>query len=214
MHQLIVRFCPALLLAMFTMASAYVAANDEAGWELKKSDGSINVWQRKHNSGLWEVKAQTTLKVDVWALYNLLQDTSVATAWIDNCRSVTVNDDGQGMETVRTIFNAPWPLADRFMDTQSTVSSSSTQVTIKIKSALNHLEAPKELVKIEKVFGIWIANENKDKSVTISYQGIADPGGSIPKWLSKRLLLNSTFKSFEAMRTLVSSAKYQTKPLT
>jgi hypothetical protein len=181
------------------------------GWSLAKENTRVQLYTREHASGLFEIKATTDVKTTPSAFINLLMDTAAGPDWIDNAVSVEVlSSPKPDVMIVRTLLNAPWPLKNRDMITQSitTHEKQSGVLSLVISDKSDYAPQSKGRVRMKNVMGEWTLKPS-EIGTQITYQGTGEAGGLIPTWLSNKTLINSTFKSFENMRLKVVEDKYQ-----
>lgn len=181
-------------------------------WELHKDADQVKIYQRVNAQQQFEVKAVTVVKARLKSLMNLLDDTAAAPLWIDRCRKVDLLDWFGGRERlVHTYFSSPWPIKDRDMVTFSSteVSDDGQALTIEVIDRSKQHQLLPHYVRMRDVTGRWTVKQLKNNQVEISYQGSGNAGGSIPNWLSNRLMLSSTHKTFVNMRKRIVLPEYQ-----
>ena len=194
-----------LLLVILSFSSS---AED---WSLVKESDGIQLYARKQASGLFEIKASTYVSAPPKAFINLLMDTDSGPQWIDNAVSVEVlSSPTPHIMIVQTLLNAPWPLKNRDMVTQSetTYDQQSGVISLTITDKSNYVPESPSRMRMKNIMGTWTLKPNQN-GTEITYQGSGEAGGIIPTWLSNRVLVNSTFKSFENMRQKIKETKYQ-----
>lgn len=199
----------ALLLGFVSLG---VLANEQ--WKTELDRRNVVVKSKTHESGYKEVFSKTTVNADVTALYHLLQDIENATAWIHNSREILlIEQPNRLVSQVHSKFNAPWPVEDRDMVTQSITQydASENQLTIEV-SSVNYPETP-AYIRMLNVKGVWKVVSLNDEEVEISYQGTANPSGELPQWLANKVLISSSYKTFLKLRRQIIKTKYQNKPL-
>lgn len=194
-----------------------VCLANETTWKLKEHTDEVRIWQRKNIQGLWEIKANTKVRADLGSLLLLLRDTENASNWIDRCSTVELLSSEDKQDIVVTTFHSPWPFIDRIMLTQSTVKSSHNQLTIIVLGIVDaerfidpgYLE---QFVAMQGISGQWTVEKINEGEIDITYAGTGDPAGSIPSWIAKSAMVESTFNTFKNMRGEIIQTKYQTKP--
>lgn len=208
-----------ILLCFWLIALPGFCLADEIAWQLKEDADGVKVWQRKNKQALWEIKATTQVRAELGALILLLRDTDNAETWIDRCAGVELLFSEDMQDIVVTTFQSPWPFADRIMLTQSTVELSQDSLTIKVTGNLDEKGFSKpayfnQFVAMRRVSGQWTVRKINEEEIDITYAGTGDPAGSIPSWLAKGAMVESTFNTFKSMRHEIIKTKYQTKPKT
>lgn len=177
-----------------------VSASQE--WELKKAVNNIKVFSRLQLNQTTQrqykqILASTVVKSEVSSFIALLNDTSRAPEWIDNCISVTVKTGhSSNTKIVQSTFHAPWPLHNRDMITKSTTVTDKDITTITIEDVGADYPLQNNTVRMQDVEGTWIITNLENNMIEISYLGSGSPSGNIPLWLADQVLINSTFKTF------------------
>lgn len=201
-HGFYGRIC--LLCALVYSLGLNAQANNPQ-WQLYKDKQQVQIYTRALPGKALQIKAQTQLPLPPSALPALLDDVTQGPLWIHNCQSVRLLDAKGNIRLVYTRFNAPWPFSDRDMLTRSQSITLANGLQINVASVVDDALMPEQtkLVRMRKVTGQWQAIQqevNGELITTFSYQGSGDPGGSLPTWLANKILIDSTFRTFVAMR--------------
>jgi hypothetical protein len=203
------QFTTRSICSLFILFFPFFSYSNE--WALVKENENIQIYAREQTSGLFEVKASTQVNTKPIAFINLLMDTTAGPEWIDNAVSVEVlASPNANTMIVQTLLNAPWPLKNRDMITQSETlyDQESGEVSLIITDKGDYAPETNNRKRMKNVMGRWVLKPIGSNTL-ITYQGSGKAGGVIPTWLSNRILVNSTFKSFEKMRKKITEAKYQ-----
>ena len=194
------------------MGQGYAQAPLPSQWKVEKNQQGVLIESRKNALGYFEVRATTEVASHPLALLALLDDTEAAPSWIARCRKVeTLKWFGREERTVHTFFSAPWPFQDRDMVTFSKTEyePQSETLTIKIEDKGREHATLNHYVRMENVNGIWSVSPSTAGKVTIIYQGYGDAAGSLPGWITNRLLLSSTHETFVNLSRIITLPKYQ-----
>jgi hypothetical protein len=184
-------------------------------WTLQKQQGSLSVFARPTSKGDYEVLAKTQTTNSLASVLFLLDDVERAPKWIAHCKKVVlINKDGN-KRWVHSLFDAPWPLKDRDMVTYSLISRNPETNAIKIEVHNRGELLPDEnnFVRMQNVYGQWLISAIEPGLTEVRYQGAGNPAGNIPQWLANKLLIDSTFTTFQNMQRLLSQPQYQDKLL-
>lgn len=208
-----------ILICFWLIALPGFCLADEIAWQLKEDADGVKVWQRKNKQAFWEIKATTQVSAQLGSLLLLLRDTDNAETWIDRCSGVELLLSEDMQDIVVTTFQSPWPFTDRIMLTQSFVELSQDRLTIKVTGKVDEKRFAKpsyfdQYVAMRHVSGQWMVRKINEQEIEITYAGTGDPAGSIPSWLAKGAMVDSTFNTFKNMRHEIIKTKYQTKPKT
>ena len=201
------------LLLAFIFSVNVVAETDQ--WQLWKQQEGASIYFKEHLNGILQVRAEITIN-DVQAndFMALLSDTEVAPLWIENVTQVDVLKNLSPSETiVWTQFNSPWPVSDRDMISYSCyqrLNNAQTKLTI---LAVPDYQAKREgVIRITELKASWLFTENSEGAVsrlTINHQVYADPGGTIPHWLSNKVALSSAMRTMQRLKTRLINKEYK-----
>lgn len=175
-------------------------------WREVENKQGIKVYQQAQPSGFNKFKATTTTSGCIGSFEALLADTQNANKWLSNVDFVRVLAEFNGNENyVYTRFSAPWPVKDRDMVTYSIATKPSpSHLQIGIRAASDFYPAEKDFIRIDKVQASWIITEQDKQQIKIEYQVSAEPGGSMPKWLSNKMTRKSTYQTFVKLKQRLS----------
>jgi hypothetical protein len=95
----------------------------------------------------------------------------------------------------------PWPANDRDYTAHFQWEVRDNKTTIKWKDA-NYWrpDVPKGAVRIEKVRGSWVFENNTDGTIKGTYTFLADYGGDLPEWIKKDAHTGEPLELFKALR--------------
>jgi len=185
-------------------------------WVMWKETEHLSVKYRElKDKPLLEIKSQVTIQSSISGFILFIQDTQNINKWLDNAKSSKVLEQvTPHQNTFVTHFKSFWPIKPRYM----VVSSHFWQnddFTLEIVVTNN--ESEKYLVpskiKIDVLAARWLVTPHVDDTITIEYRFIADPQGSLPLWLVKRLQLNSIYKTMNTLREQLPSSVWQSHQL-
>ena len=57
--------------------------------------------------------------------------------------------------------------------------------------------------------GTWDIGPTADGGTAVTYQGHADPGGSLPDWMINRAVIDGCLDTLDALRAAATDARYQ-----
>ena len=163
-------------------------------------------------AGKYQINAKMIVNATPLAFFNLLENTPIDCSWIANCKSVTVLDQSlPDYRFVHTVFNSPWPVADREMYTRShhVFSADMQHLSIMIEDISAQYPTHPKNVMMKAVQAQWSMTHSHDDWYELNYLASADPGGNIPQWLSQRLLKDSTFTTLKQLRAILHAQHSQ-----
>ena len=212
MQSIIAMILPILVIFTGFISQGQAQEATTTQWEIKKNQQGVLIESRKNALGYFEVRATTEVESHPLALIALLDDTEAAPSWISRCRKVeTLKWFGREERTVHSYFSAPWPFQDRDMVTYSkTQFEPQTQtLTIRIEDKGREHATLNHYVRMENVHGTWRVTPSDEGRVRIVYQGYGSAAGSLPGWITNRLLLSSTHETFVNLARIITLPKYQ-----
>lgn len=186
---------------------------EEGQWTLKKQQDNLSVFARTNDKGDYEVMAKTQIPNSLASLLILLNDVEHGPQWIAHCKEVKLLNKDNDKRLVHTLFDAPWPIKDRDMLTYSETRQDpiTLTITIEVENRGELLPNEKDFVRMQNVSGKWSISSIEPGLIEIGYQGSGDPAGNIPQWLANKLLIDSTYITFQNMQRLLSQPQYQGK---
>lgn len=179
-------------------------------WQTYKQQDDIKVSYKKHETGIIEINASVLVKnAKASDFMALLSDTDNAANWLENVKSVTLMERLSPSETlVYTHFNSPWPVSDRDLVSYSCYQALDEHKTeLQIKSQPYAKAEVSGVVRIKDLTAYWRL-EQQQSNLLVSHQAYADPGGSIPHWLSNKVSLKSVYKTLQALREQLTNNQF------
>ncbi|WP_161804334.1 START domain-containing protein [Pseudoalteromonas lipolytica] len=179
-------------------------------WQTYKQQDDIKVSYKKHETGIIEINASVLVKnAKASDFMALLSDTDNAPNWLENVKSVTLMERLSPSETlVYTHFNSPWPVLDRDLVSYSCYHALGEHKTeLKIISQPYAKTEVSGVVRIKELRAYWRLEEQQS-NLLVSHQAYADPGGSIPHWLSNKVSLKSVYKTLQALTEQLTNNQF------
>ncbi|MCH2086229.1 MAG: START domain-containing protein [Pseudoalteromonas sp.] len=179
-------------------------------WQTYKQQDDIKVSYKKHETGIIEINASVLVKnAKASDFMALLSDTDNAPNWLENVKSVTLMERLSPSETlVYTHFNSPWPVLDRDLVSYSCYHALGEHKTeLKIISQPYAKAEVSGVVRIKELRTYWRLEEQQS-NLLVSHQAYADPGGSIPHWLSNKVSLKSVYKTLQALTEQLTNNQF------
>lgn len=182
----------------------------EPSWQHWKSHNDITVNYKKHVNGIFEVQAEMVVKgVNADDFMALLSDTKKAPQWIENATQVNVVARPSANETiVHTQFDPPWPVSNRDMVSYSCYKAiDEQQKELLIRGQPDYIEPLDGFIRIEQLTASWLLTTTNN-GLAINHTVFADPGGSLPHWVSNKVGLKSALKTMQALREQLINKEY------
>ncbi|WP_158684639.1 START domain-containing protein [Pseudoalteromonas sp. T1lg48] len=194
-----------LIGAISLLSAQSYAFAEQANWRTWKHSQQYQVHYYKTAEGHYAIKAKLFIAKATKAQFiSLLHDTEHAPDWLEGVKRVTLLDSPSANQTlVFTHLNSPWPVADRELYTESCYQALEGQSSrLLIQSLDPDQEVGKGRVRIKELEALWTLTPRTD-GLVLEYEVVADPGGTIPTWLSNRVSLNSVYKTLMNLRRVL-----------
>lgn len=197
------------LFAVVLWLLALPSASAEPVWTSLKTKAGISLSYR-YTPEL-EVKASAFYSGTPESFLLLLKDTKSVQRWLKQSEDARLLDGSTEHHwKVYTRFTSVWPVSPRDMVTCADVSREESKIEIKISDCSYLVSETKNYVRIRDVKAVWTLTA-KDQGFIIQYQGSANPGGELPKWLVQQLTISSLRSSYVAFKTELKRPVYQVK---
>jgi len=174
-------FLFAVVLSLLALPA--VAAGSE--WTSLKTKAGISLSYR-YTPEL-EVKASAFYQGKPESFLLLLKDTKSVRRWLKQSEDAKLLDGSTEHHwKVYTRFQSVWPVSPRDMVTCADVLKKENSLLIEITDCSDLVPEAKNYVRIRDVKAVWTLTA-KDQGFDMQYQGSADPGGELPKWLVNQM---------------------------
>lgn len=198
-----------LLTVLFCIA--VVNTNAQTKWELKKSEDWIKVYSGSvPNSNLKAVKVECTIDATMPQLMNLLMDAKAHEEWVYNTKNCyTVKKISSTELIYYSEFTLPWPLQNRYIVVHLKLEPNTDNTVLKVSSvAIPGYVTENDIVRIRSSTVTWTVTAINTKQLKIDYVANADPGGSIPAWVTNMFCTAGPYETFKQLRVTVLKPEY------
>ncbi|WP_421754284.1 START domain-containing protein [Croceimicrobium sp.] len=190
--------CFSMILLLFPWAGADTSGSK---WELRKNEAGIKIYTRAvEGSALDEFKAHAEFAFPMEKIVAILEDADHFKDWMPNCsHSKLIKREGP-KQYHYTITSAPFPLDDRDCYYRFSYERTADQVKISMDGLPDYGPKKEDMVRIPSVKGYWLFEKLGPQKTKITYQVLANPGGSIPGWLANAGSVDSPFNTLKNLR--------------
>lgn len=199
------------LLALPGVGVAAQGPSQKGNWEQIDDDEGIKVWQNEvPGSDLPGFRGEVVVAAEPQAIVDVIEDWKHHTEWMHRCAESTRLkrfEDGRALMYNRT--SAPWPVWDRdvILETKLERSEDGKTTTLSFHNVSSDLrKLPEKVVRMPRLTGFYKLVWLGDKKTKITYQVEADPGGSLPRWVAKRVVRDLPFETLSRLRDRVGKA--------
>ena len=196
-------------LILFFLSSIYSQDN----WELRKDKDNIKVYTKKIDGySIKASKVTSTLETSIHRLVAVMMDADnfykiIATS--KSSKLLKVVNESKRIYYVST--EAPWPVTDRdgvyamnFYQDPATKT-----VSIKVECLPDYIPKKDNHIRVPASEGLWKFTPLNNGKVKVTYEYVAEPGGSIPAWLAARSVVNIPFETIKNLQKRAALAQYE-----
>lgn len=203
-------FLVTTLFALFAGLTAY-AGNE---WELKSNEGGIKVFTAsQQGSNIKAMKAEFNAKGTPEMLAGILLDINQQPDWVYSTKSSTlIKKVGEYELVYYTEKSMPWPLSNRdaVMHVKIAHNPVTKIMTVHATTVDGVMKAKKGIVRIPSSTVTWKVTPLNNHEMKIEYTAQADPGGSVPAWITNMFLTKGPLETFKKLREILE--KKDTRP--
>lgn len=197
------------------LALLCLAINSYAGegWHLKKDAEGIKVYTSTVADGnVKAIKVVCTINATVEQLVALLLDAKAHEQWVYSTkRSYELKKIDAGHQIYYSEVSMPWPLANReiVVDLRINQRPNSKVITVKSIAVAGYVATNKNIVRVTLSDVSWTVTPINENVLKIEYVAHADPGGSVPSWVSNLFITKGPFETFKKLRKTVQLPAYK-----
>lgn len=189
-----------VLLASFMTCNFLTVVAQETNWQLKKDKDGIQVYTRdSEESDLDEFKGVGVIKASVASLVSTLENADLMYEWATCEESKLISRNGN-KQIHYTVTDVPFPLQDRDSYAQFEYEEVSNGVKVSITALPEYKPTNEGKTRIPFLKGYWLLERISDQATKVTYQLVADPGGSIPTWLANAGSVDTPFDTIKSLR--------------
>ena len=106
-----------------------------------------------------------------------------------------------------TVKDMPWPASDRDAVVHVKVNHlNENSMNVTVKSVDGYVAKKDGLVRVPTSHVVWNVKQTAPGKLQIIYEAQADPGGSIPDWITNMFLTKGPLESFKKLRGMLEKA--------
>ncbi len=189
------------LACVFLIFSILTTTNQESDWKLKKESDGIQVYTRASSvSDFDEFKGIGTINSSIDELLAVFKDAERMSKWSPNCEKSQLMERTGNKQIHYTISGVPFPLQDRDAYTQFEYIPQPNGMKIQITALPEYAPVDDDYVRIQFIKGYWLLEKESDHQTKVTYQLLADPGGSIPGWLANSGAVDTPINTIKGIR--------------
>jgi hypothetical protein len=187
------------------------AGQGQEDWKLKRERNGISIYTREQaESPLKEYRARALIAHPIHKVFTFLADLERHPEWVFRCTGLTILEGQVGKQvTYHTTYDIPWPMRDRDLTVEATITHHAGGKRIESLSEDIMLDHPLENGVIRMPgYREWVILEEIDSANTLFIaEGYADPGGTVPAWLVNMFLVDGIYDSVIKTRDILDNEK-------
>ena len=191
-------FFSILTLAAFSFTLMALSADKD--WTLRKNEDGIKVYTRPvAGSDLDEFKGTCTINAKPLELANLLKKVEAYPDWLPNCIEAKLIKREGNTQIHYSQTEAPFPVSNRDSYYRYTYTEKGSDIKVRMEALPDYGPEREDVVRMVKVEGYWYFKATADGKTKVTYQVHADPGGSIPSWLTNSAVVDNPYNTLSIL---------------
>jgi hypothetical protein len=192
-----------ILLVCFSASGDILSQN----WKFVKEKYGIKVYTAiETSSSLKMFRGVADLKTSVDKVFAIVGNVRSTDNWDKSIKELRVLSSDAGREfSYYLIYSIPWPLQNRDLCVEATIShdSATGDVIIYARSRPQLVPENSDLVRIRNYWQKWIIHPLDKDHIRLILEGFADPGGNIPSWLYNMVITDTPINMIHDIRLRV-----------
>lgn len=180
-------------------------ASETHDWQLLTKKKNITVYSRPvAGTDHYAFRAVTDMQTTISELVDTHKNVKAMSKWLHTCYEPVLVEERNADSRIIYMKNSvpSWAilLKDRDLVIQQHFNIDRDKVTIKLDSIADILPINEKYVRIKKFDGKWEFTDNNDGTVKVVYEGLIDPGGNIPTYITNAMLEDGPIQSLEKLQ--------------
>ncbi len=204
--------CKKITLLLLLLVNVAFARGEET-WELKKNEGGVKIYTRKvANSSIKAVKVECHFDVTPSQMVAVLMDVKNSEDWLyHTSNNYLIKQVSPSELYYYSMVEVPWPVHNRDFIAHIKVSQDAATKVITVDAPCIPDMVPRKpgVVRVADSKGKWVITPVHKHRVKIVYTLHADPGGSIPGWLSNMFVTQGPSESFKKLKLQLQKPAYK-----
>jgi len=177
-------------------------------WNFVKERDGIMIYTRKeNNSSLKSFMGVMDVKTTMRKVCSLVGNVKNTSWWDQNVREINVlfYEENKHIQYY-LIYHAPWPLNDRDLCVDASISTdpeTGERIIYSVPLADRIPEKP-NLVRIKNYWQRWTIQPRDNGIIHLILEGYVDPGGSVPAWLYNMVITETPLNVLRGIQKRVT----------
>ncbi len=198
----------AFLVACLVALSACPAAYASDDWKLVSQKDGIDIYTRpSKDSANMESRGVVTVPHGVDAVLSVLENVDAYPSWYAHCKAAEVVErHPPDWRVVHMELDLPFPAGDRDAVVRIDREMQGKTRVLRISNDADAIPKVEGFVRMPRVEGSWQLEPQADgKSTRITLQQLNDPGGSLPTWLTNKLVSEQPATTLAGLRRVLDA---------
>ncbi|MGZ3763118.1 MAG: START domain-containing protein [Mucilaginibacter sp.] len=201
------------LTLIFFLFTQFTFAQKGDSWELRENNNGVKIFTRDvENSKIKAIKVECQLDGTLSEVVAVLMDVRNSEQWLYHTASNYIVKQVSPAELYYySVVEMPWPVSNRDFIAHLKVSQDAITkvVTIDAPCVVDMVPAKPKIVRIANSKGKWVLSPINSNHVKVVYTLHADPGGSIPAWLTNLFVTQGPSQSFQKLKVHLQNPAYK-----
>jgi hypothetical protein len=190
-----------LIFSFALMLSCSMAAQS---WDFIKEKDSIKIYTREEaGQSLKSYRGVTDINAPAEYIFDMLEDVNNTDWWDKNLTQIKVllNEKDKRAQYY-LVYDLPWPVIDRDLcvDVMMTIDPVTCERKIAAVLLPGVIPERKDMVRIKDYRQTWTLIPAGKEMTHVVLEGFVDPAGSIPDWISNKLIIDLPFKAISEVK--------------
>jgi hypothetical protein len=203
---------PRFALAALLLASAAARASDDDGWQPLVTQDGVSVRERgAPDRALPELEAEGEIDAGIFEVLAVITDVPNQTKWMPDCVEARfVRQDSPELGVIYNRTAEPWPVSDRdvVLRTEVLLLEPGTHAATRFANVEDAAAPPVDgVVRMPRLAGEYDLVALAPTRTKVTYRLDADPGGSLPAWVTTRFARNTPLQTLLGLRNQVHATR-------
>ena len=165
-------------------------------------DGIRVYTQLEENSPYKQVKVTATINAPMEKVMEILTAFNKYKNWMNHVHDSYLLNQSDSAYYVFILEDATWPMQNRYQVSKVQVSQTMQTSSVDFKTVPNYIEKRTDAIQIKQFEGYWSLKDRPDRSCSLEYVLINNPGGHVPPWLANLHAIDNPLQSVINLKRL------------
>ena len=198
------RHCQFLFILMFFFTMLLSSLMAAQSWNFIKEKDGIKIYTRKEaGKSLKYYKGVTDINAPAEKVFALIEDINNTDWWDKNLTQIKVLlYEKYKRAQYYLVYDLPWPVTDRDLCVDVTISINTVTGVRKITAVplTGVIPERNDMVRVKVYRQTWTIIPAGKEMTHVVLEGIIDPAGSIPDWITNMLIIDSPIKVINGVK--------------